>query len=185
MKMPGDARELIARIRDGDDDAFTELCSAYASLLDSSSAFYARQGAEYGTLADDFRQEASMALYRAAMSYDLTQNEVTFGLYAKRCVRNALVSQLRKLRSRARSAAKAAERTADSAEQTVITEEMRRLYMERIDGVLSPFEARVMIMAMEGERPRHIAVSLKTSARSVSNALFRARKKLREDPELR
>ena len=183
--MAADVRELIARIRDGDDDAFTELCSDYKSLIASSASFYAKRGAEYGALEDDFRQEASMALYRAALSYDLTQDGVTFGLYAKRCIRNALVSQLRRHGARARSVARQAERAADSAEQAVITEEMRRLYMRRIEGLLSPFEGEVLMLSMEGRRPRHIARSLNTSAKAVSNALFRARTKLREDPELR
>lgn len=181
--MPGDARELVRRVKAGDDDAFTELCADYTNLLDSSAAFYAQRGDRYGALYDDFRQEASMALYRAAKAYDLSQSEVTFGLYAKMCIRNALISQLRKLGARARSAAREGAKAESSAEQTVITEEMRRMYMRRIDGVLSPFEAKAMMMSIEGQKPRQIARSLKTSARSVSNALFRARSKLREDPE--
>ena len=177
--MSDDVRKLIGRVRAGDDDAFTKLCTDYSRLLGASASLYARQGEEYGALEDDFRQEASMALYRAALSYDLDQSEVTFGLYAKRCIRNALISQLRKLGARSRRVSKQAVVTEESAEQTVITEEMRRMYMKRIEGTLSPFEARVLKMAMDGQRPRMIARELKTSAKSVSNALFRARAKLR------
>ncbi len=122
-----------------------------------------------------------MALYRAAMSYDLEQSDVTFGLFAKTCIRNALISQLRKLGARARGVAREAEIAESSAEQAVVTEETRRLYMRRIEGVLSPFEARVIMMTVEGQRPRQIAESLGTSAKAVSNALFRARTKLRGD----
>jgi RNA polymerase sporulation-specific sigma factor len=179
--MPGDVRELIGRIKEGDEDSFAELCSDYSKLLDSSSAFYASRGAEYGALADDFRQEASMALYRAAMSYDLEQSAVTFGLYAKTCIRNALISQLRKYGARARGVAKESAISEDNAEQTVITEEMRRMYMRRIDGILSDFEAKVLMMTIEGQRPRQIAKSMHTDAKAVSNALFRARTKLRDN----
>ena len=182
--MAADVRELIGRIRDGDDDAFTRLCGDYEKLISSSARFYAQRGAEYGALEDDFRQEASLALYRAALSYDLDQSEVTFGLYAKRCIRNALISQLRRLGARARSVAREAQRAEDSAEQAVITEEMRQLYMRRIEGVLSPFESEALMLSMEGHRPRQIARRLNTSAKAVSNALFRARTKLRNDPEL-
>lgn len=182
--MPQDVRTLIERVRSGDDDSFTELCGAYAKLLDSSSAYYAKRGEEYGAFGEDFRQEASMALYRAALSYDLGQDAVTFGLYAKRCIRNALISQLRKLGSRARSAAKEDGRSEDNVEQAVITEEMRQMYMRRIDGVLSPLEARCIMMSIEGLRPRQIAKETGVSAKTVSNALFRARTKLREEPEL-
>ena len=182
--MAADVRELIVRIRDGDDDAFTELCSDYAKLIASSARSYSQRGEQYGALEDDFRQEASMALYRAALRYDLGQSEVTFGLYAKTCIRNALISQLRKLGAKSRREAKEAERSADSAEQAVITEEMRLMYMRRIEGVLSPCEGEALMMSMEGHRPRDIASSLNTSAKAVSNALFRARTKLRDDPEL-
>lgn len=181
--MSADVRELIERIRNGDDDAFTELSSDYKTLIGSSAANYARRGAEYGALEEDFRQEASMALYRAALRYDLDQSGVTFGLYAKTCIRNALISQLRKLGARSRKVAREAARVEDSAEQAVITEEMRAMYMRRIEGVLSPFEGEALMMAMEGHRPRAIARSLGSSAKAVSNALYRARTKLRDDPE--
>lgn len=180
--MSADVKELIERIRKGDDDAFTELSSEYKTLIGSSASSYARRGAEYGALEEDFRQEASMALYRAALRYDLGQGEVTFGLYAKTCIRNALISQLRKLGACSRRVAREAARVEDSAEQAVITEEMRAMYMRRIEGVLSPFEGEALIMAMEGHRPRAIAKSLGSSAKAVSNALYRARTKLREDP---
>ena len=183
--MSEDVNALVARVKSGDDDAFAELCSRYSKLVASSAARYSGCGTEYGASDDDFRQEASMALYRAAKSYDDTQSAVTFGLYAKTCIRNALVSQLRKLRTRARGADRRSAQAEISAEQTVMTEETRRLYMKRIDGVLSPFEARVLMMTMEGHRPRHIARELGSSAKAVSNALFRARVKLRNEPQER
>lgn len=178
--MSVDVRTLIERVRSGDEDAFADLCEMYSVMLNSVSVSFARLGEEYGDIFDDLRQDASMALYRAALSYRLDQSAVTFGLYAKICVRNAMRSQLRKLRSRRRSAARERARAQESPEQTVITDETRRMYHELIDEVLSPFEAQVLIMTMDGLRPRKIAKELGSNAKSVSNALFRARTKLKE-----
>ena len=177
--MPDGVNELIGRVRNGDDAAFTELCGRYAHLLDSSASRYANAGREYGDLRDDLRQEAAMALYRAAMTYDVEQTAVTFGLYAKTCIRNALVSELRVLGKNARRREKDEAALEESAEHVVVTEEMRELLLRRARDLLSPFELEVMMLALDGMRPRHIAGQLETSAKSVSNALFRAREKMR------
>lgn len=116
------------------------------------------------------------------MSYDLTQNSVTFGLYAKTCIRNSLVSQLRKLGARPLSSRRSSDATEENVENTVVSEEMRRLFVQRVEGVLSAFEAKVLVMSMEGVPPRYIAKTLGAEVKAVYNALFRAREKLREDP---
>ncbi len=174
--------ELIVAVKRGDDDAFARLCTKYCALLDSSAAKYARMGSEYGELRDDFRQEASVALYRAAMSYDLSQKAVTFGLYAKTCIRNSLVSQLRKLGARPLRSRYNVDPAQDNVENSVVSDEMRYLFLQRVEGVLSEFEARVLIMSLEGTAPRYIAKTLGTEVKTVYNALFRAREKIREDP---
>lgn len=174
--------ELIAAVKRGDDDAFTRLCTRYSALIDSSAAKYARMGSEYGELREDFRQEASVALYRAAMSYDLTQKSVTFGLFAKTCIRNSLVSQLRKLGARPLRSRCNVDTAEENVENAVVSDEMRRLFLQRVDGVLSSFEAKVLVMSMEGTPPRHIAKALGAEVKTVYNALFRAREKIREDP---
>lgn len=188
MSGKNSADELIAAVKRGDDDAFTRLCVRYATLLDSSSARYAQMGREYGELRDDFRQEASVALYRAAMSYDLSQSAVTFGLFAKTCIRNALVSQLRKLGARPQRSRRDAGVSEDGVEyafgveNAVVSEDMHRVFLSRVEGVLSPFEAQVLIMSMEGKPPRCIANDLDATVKTVYNALFRARQKIRKDP---
>lgn len=173
--------ELILAVKRGDDDAFSALCTRYGALLDSLAAKYSHMGKEYGQLRDDFRQEASVALYRAAMSYDLSQKAVTFGLYAKTCIRNSLVSQLRKLGARPMRSRYNFDAAESSVESSVVSDEMRQLFLRRVEGVLSEFEAKVLIMSLEGTAPRHIAHILGTQVKTVYNALFRARKKIRED----
>lgn len=176
--------ELIAAVRRGDDDAFTRLCDRYSALIGSSVSRYSRMGAEYGDLRDDFSQEATVALYRAAMSFDLSQSAVTFGLFAKTCIRNSLVSQLRKLGARPQKSRRDVGEPDEDVENTVISGEMRSLFLRRVEGVLSPFEAKVLIMSMEGKPPRHIAKELEATVKTVYNALFRAREKIRRDPDI-
>ena len=179
-----DLKKLILRARAGDDEAFTDLCARYSKLIASSAARYARMGSDYGDLTDDFRQEASLALFRAAKTFDIEQSGVTFGRYGEAWVRNALISQLRKLSSRPRAGAGAKEPSWGDVEGEVISAEMKQSFLKNLKGVLTPFEEAVLTMSMDGLRPRYIASELGTTPRSVSNALYRARIKARKDPDL-
>ena len=95
--------ELLRLVREGREDAFDTLAREYRKLIESTARRAVRSVAESGfpegelTL-DDLRQEARLAFYRAAMSYDAdgVGKEVTFGLYAKVCMRNAMISELRR-----------------------------------------------------------------------------------------
>ena len=196
MKNNDDLETLINRVRSGDDDAFAELCKKYETLVSSCAKKHAQMGSEYGSvrdMTDDFRQEASLALLRAANTFRLDQSKVTFGLYAKRCIENALVSQLRKLSAKGRRSKKS--RSPDSAENggngdgseieaAVISEDEKRRFTEKVGAILTPLEASSLLMSMEGLRPRKIAVELGTTPRVVSNALFRARSKIRKRPDI-
>ena len=93
-----EVQNLILRLRGGDQAAFNDLLTLYEPLV---QAEVARHGEALGDFdRDDLRQVALLALYRAALSFDLTQEEVVFGLYAKVCVSNALATQLRAIRRR-------------------------------------------------------------------------------------
>ena len=184
MNDPDDVNALISRAKAGDDDAFSDLCVRYSKLIETAASRYALMGSEYGDLADDFRQEATFALFRAVKSFDLEQSEVTFGLYAKTCVRNALISQLRKLSAKARPGAVGRETSGGDVESQVISEEMLGEFMSRVEGVLTPIEGKVLAMSMCGLRPRKIAERIGSTPKAVSNALYRARSKLRKNPDI-
>ena len=92
-------REIILAAKKGDQLAFAELNSAYAPLIDSMTDQFCGTEEKKKSDREDLRQEASVAFYRALMSYDADQTEVSFGLYAKICIRNHLISLLRKQRS--------------------------------------------------------------------------------------
>lgn len=93
-------------------DDYAAVRSKYVPLLRSMVNRYVLLASSIGLDPDseDLMQEAEVALINAMRSYK--EGSVTFGLYAKVCIRNRLVSCLRKLRREtARSAATARDET--------------------------------------------------------------------------
>ena len=83
--------DLINAARRGDESAFETLLEAYEPLIDTVSRSFAKE-TDDSESHEDLRQEACIAFYKAVQTYDSTQAEVSFGLYAKLCVRNRLIS---------------------------------------------------------------------------------------------
>ena len=173
-------RMCILRIREGNQPAFSELMEAYAPLI---AATVSRYGTGLGKQdCEDLHQVALLALYRAAMAFDLEQSEVEFGLYAKICITNALVSQLRLIRRRPFELSVEEEMlreecVEDPARRVIEQEEAEALYA-RIRSLLSPYEARVWHLHVAGYRSREIASLLKKPTHSIENAVYRIRQKL-------
>ena len=171
--------DLINAVREGDENAFEALLEAYEPLIDTMSRSFANT-AEDSESHEDLRQEACIALYKAVQTYDVTQNEISFGLYAKLCVRNRLVSYTRKLRRREpflplEERIKAQE----DVTQGVVAEEAYMELYRRIEAVLSPYENHVWWLYLSGQTTGAIAAQLGKDERSVQNAVYRIRKKLR------
>ena len=105
MNNPDEARdsadeELTERVREGDESAYGILADRYRPMTESAVRRFELSFAELGDSSvwgeDDLRQCAALALYRAAMTYDPggEGRKVRFGLYAKICVNNALLTDL-------------------------------------------------------------------------------------------
>lgn len=179
----GAANRLILRVRGEESGAFEQLLSMYEPMISAAVRRYLPDGADE----DDARQEALAGFYRAALSYDLEQSEVAFGFYAKVCVTNALISHTRDIARRARRAADieydeymrhyggATPDPADVVAERESTEELQRL----IKQYLSPYENSVWDMHVAGVSTQDIAQQLDKPVRSIDNALYRIRKKLR------
>ena len=179
----GAANELILRVRQEESGAFEQLLSMYEPMISAAVRRYLPDGADE----DDARQEALAGFYRAALSYDLEQSEVAFGFYAKVCVTNALISHTRDIARRARRAADieydeymrhyggTTPDPADVVAERESTEELQRL----IKQYLSPYENIVWDMHVAGVSTQDIAQQLDKPVRSIDNALYRIRKKLR------
>jgi RNA polymerase sporulation-specific sigma factor len=136
---------------------------------------------------DDLRQEAMVALYRAALSYDPEEKgrDVSFGLYAKICINNALISALRKYRSekKKRDAEKAKGRNGvkntPGPFETLVSREDAASLLLKIREQLSGLERQVFDYYIVGKSAGEIAERLGRSEKSVSNALYRMKVKVR------
>ncbi len=186
--MKPDINSIIDRVLNGDDMAFAELCREYDPLIRSMSVKYAQMAddTDKKEVTEDLSQEATLALYRAAKTYRSENGEVSFGLYAKVCIRNALVSELRRM-SRKKKTDKAHERELRIEQEGQMSPaKLGRIPFGAPDielvlgsGLLSPFEKKVFDLYAGGMKIRDIADSLKKSSKSVSNAVFRIKSKVR------
>ena len=82
---------LIAAVQSGDRSAFSALLSMYRPLLGARISRFSPSDTER----DELYQDASLALYRAALCYR-ADTGVSFGAFARVCVDNALISAYRK-----------------------------------------------------------------------------------------
>ena len=175
-----DAEALILRVRQGEQAAFSALLTMYEPLITKRVGAFSAGLSREDT--EDLRQVALMAFYRAACGFDLAQSEVEFGLYAKICMDNALVSHLRVLR-RHEETVPLLDGTGDVGAEDpawrVMDEEATALLLSRIRGVLSPYEFRVWTLYVAGHRTGDIAKLLQKPTRSIENAVYRIRQKLR------
>ena len=174
--------ELLRRIRVGEQEAFSALLSVYEPLI---RAEVARYSTDFEAYADDFRQEAWLALYRAALNFDLSQCEVEFGLFAKICIANALASLLRWLRRKNETSVpevKLSDADGDSdPSRFVIEQEDLEALHARIRKLLSPFENRVWSLCAAGFSAGRISHILGKELHSIENAIYRVRQKLRRE----
>ena len=170
---------LINAARCGDESAFEALLEIYEPLIDAMSRSFVKL-TEDSESHEDLRQEACIAFYKAVQSYDSEQVGVSFGLYAKLCVRNRLISYVRKLRRR-ESVLPLEERMKAEEDITagVVAEETYLELYRRIESVLSPYENHVWWLYLSGQTTGAIAAELGKDERSVQNAIYRIRKKLR------
>ncbi len=176
-------RDLIRRAREGSGEAYATLRARYRPLLEAAVARFGgadltRQ--EHADLAD----EAERVFLSALSSYDLDQVGVDFGLYAKICLRNGLVSEWRRMDVRRREVSLPLPQNGlneeDDPARHFEEEERFRHLVGTVRGSLSDFENRVWWRFVTGEPAAEIARHLGCDERSVHNAIYRIRRKLRE-----
>ena len=180
-------RDLLLQAQGGSREAYLALCAKYRPLLEASVArfapsFVTKQESE------DMREEAERVFLCAVSSFDTEQEAVDFGLYAKICLRNGLVSEWRHIQARRRVAVLPLDEALDSetvaeredlAARMVEDESFRRL-CRTVRDHLSDFENRVWWPYVTGVSVPEIARDLGRDERSVHNAIYRIRRKLRE-----
>ena len=191
--MENDLKILLEQIRSGEETSFAALTEQYRGMTESAVKRFAPSfgigeadaDGMYGE--DDLRQEAMVALYRAALSYDTEEKgkDVSFGLYAKICINNALISVLRKYKSekKKREAAKNKSRSAAKNNpgpfEMIVSREDAASLLEKIREQLSGLERQVFDYYIVGKSAGEIAERLGRSEKSVSNALYRMKVKVK------
>ena len=183
-KKKSEVTSLINRVREGDQEAFLELLEKYKPLLHSQVSRFTNDDLTK-ELYEDLLQEATIVFYNAILSFDLTQNDVEFGLYARICIYNALVSQMRVVcRRKAEqpteldSSAFAGIVAEDPAVNIVEAENIKEIY-STIKKNLSDYEYAIWHSYMLGKTAKEIGEAIGRDEKSVSNAVYRIRKKLR------
>lgn len=180
-------RNLILQVRKEDQEAFEELFELYEPLISSFATRFSNNGVSSQDV-EDFRQELTVAFYNSTISYDLSQTDVSFGLYAKICMNNFFITQLRMLKKRRNAEALSLDREAwilgemeageDPSNEIIRLEEMRELN-KKIKVALSEFENKVWKYYVSGCSSREIAEALGKTEKSIDNAVFRIRQKLK------
>ncbi len=169
----------ISAVRAGDSQACAALFEEYAPLTESMVSFVLTR-----VTADtsEVRSEAQFALYRAALSFDMSQSTMTFGLYAKICMRNHLTSRFLR-----RKSAPAAVSLDELVEEELLAgevdpagdEESLLALHGKIREVLSTYELTVFHLWLEDYSAHEIAERLSRDEKSVTNAISRSLAKLR------
>lgn len=196
-KSKNELKALILSVKQGNQTAFPKLCSMYNPLLLSLTAHYkSTVGPED---LEEMNCDAISALYNAAMSYDEDQDGVEFGLYAKICIKNRLSTTYRAWRHRAKLQIVQMDKdnfengkldsvlfpVNDDLLKHVVERESLEMLCKRISDVLSDYENRIWWLYMSGMSAKDIAISvsksegIERSEKSVTNALYRIRQKLR------
>ena len=182
LKPDADVRGLVLQAQAGSQEACSLLLSRYRPLLEASVARFGSAELTEQEYAD-LREEAERIFLNAIFSFDPEQEGVELGLYAKICLRNGLVSEWRHLCSLRRAAPLPLQEQEliepDPASQLEEEERFHQL-CRTVRGLLSDFENTVWWQYVTGVSVADIARELGRDERSVHNAIYRIRRKLRE-----
>ena len=182
-KSKKEINELIIAVRNGDQQAFVSLLEQYSPLIEASVNMFCSDGISANDR-DDFRQEASVAFYNSILTYKLDQSDVELGLYAKVCIFNALISQIR-IAKRINPEAQEfsdniqSQELSEDPSSRLLEEERLRALFNIIHSTLSKYEYKVWELYLSGSSISDIAKALNTDSKSISNAIYRIRVKLK------
>ena len=179
-----EVRDLIARVQGGDQDVLEVLRGKYLPLIESSAYRFYRDDMSAQDR-EDILEEALINFCNAVYSYELSLEGVEFGLYAKICIDNGLVSFMRSFDRRKRIlevSLSELDGEGDKEHRDMLDiladREQAVILAKRISERLSKFENRVWWLYVSGLTVRDIALRLSAEPKSVSNAIFRIRRKL-------
>ena len=171
--------DLIIGCRNRDDEAFDELVRRYTPMMRKVICSFPSLSDEFGELFS----EACVALHIAAQRYDLGQSDVTFGLYARICVRNRILGLLRGLDVSQDCSDCDVEQMGEDRgpEADIIERESFDRILHSARNLLSDYEYRVLMLHIQGYKTAVIAKTLGRTSKSVDNAKSRIFRRLRTE----
>lgn len=184
--------ELLCLVRRGNRRATESLLARYRGLVESKARSYFVSGADR----EDVVQEGMIGLYKAIRDFQL-ERPVRFRSFAEICVTRQIISAVKsaaRQKHRPLNQYIPLDRTTGEADVFLVdllagarTEEpetmllSRKLtdYLEqRGRSELSPLEQAVILSRLEGKTYEQVAAELHCPAKSVDNALQRAKRKI-------
>jgi len=172
---------LILMARAHDDIAFDELVTRYTPMLQKVISRF------HGSLvkSGEAYNEACVALYRAALTYDLSRTDVTFGKYASVCVYRTLCDLFGKEAEVTKKLDGDIYGIAASStiESSIVARDTVRRALDAARKILSEYEFDVFRLYLRGYTTKEMAEELNKTAKSVDNAKARMLKHLRENSE--
>jgi len=181
-----DDRELIFRLRDGEENALAVLVSRYMRVVHAKAKSYSIQGYE----TDDIVQEGLIGFLQAVEKYD-ADFDCSFYTYASTCIDNRIRKAMQyantnKFKAIDRSISiddlPVEEKLNDSSatpEEIVIAKEKWNAVKIGVDTLLSDLERDVLFLYLDGDDYKQISLQLGISPKAVDNALQRVRRKLK------
>lgn len=182
--MINDINNLLKDVQSGKPLSFDSVYSLYTPLIESAVSKCMKAYSISENERDDLAQEAALALYKAAMAFDNTKG-VSFGLYAKICIQNRIISYIRSNRQNGDAEQAPYDFYCDmpgddTPEQLFISEEALKELNSKIDASLTGFESSVFRLYLEDLSYEDISHALSRSKKSVDNAISRIKAKLRK-----
>ena len=173
-----DISEIIKGVKSGRQEDFEILRRKYSPLVNREVESFTISGAGSE---DELRDEAERALLSAAVTFDETKN-VAFGYYAKICIRNALITMRRAVISKEKKLRKQSHEPARRRRQSfdAFAGLSGGEIVKKISTVLSSYEKKVFMMSLDGISAAEIAAVVGKDEKSVNNAIFRSRQKIRK-----
>lgn len=186
--MEKDLDKLLNLVKAEDISAFAELKEMFEPLITAETVKILSVNPAFRPDEDEIRQEALLALYNAARSYSSASSgggKVTFGLYAKICIRNRVISYARKLTTAKKREEKAlnAERNGavgsfsdEFSDALESNSDIKRIFSENT----TPLEKQIFLMYLDKMSYKEIAQAVGKSEKSVDNAIYRVKSKIKK-----
>lgn len=173
--------QLILRIRNGEDELFSLISSAYLSVINKYVSALDCSGVDR----EDFVQIGLLALCGAINAYDFSS--ASFYTFASLCIKRAIISEIRHFSAKKQIPYSCLSDITESdlweendPETAFLDKEGINVLTDKIKLTLSSFEYRVLTAYLKFGSYSEVASTLNISVKEINNALQRARKKIKK-----